>query len=1107
MARHISGRVRKTPQTGLTSDRYDFLNLESAEPDLGDPIVGPSSIQGKPFPLSGNVYVVASYDTEEPGNRFWIPGSQLAGAGLIPGSYTIFNNDIPVGAANSFNKFNFVGTGVTVDPVAYDIESQTGIATVRITVTDLLAPGSLYNIPYHGDSGLLDGGSAFYYNPNSDSVGIGSFSPQQKLDVEGNARISDTLYVENIEATNVTFDGDVNLSLAQTVTATRIDVNRLFAHQGFVTTAYIENAYISAGIGTFNFLDVTDSDFEHFHADTVDIASGIGTFDRVGVTTLIVDDAYINGGIGTFHSITTPNFEVGAGGTFVIATDDGKVGIGSTLPTTSLDVIGNVKITGYIALEEGTGSPGQILISQGTSPAIWGDITDTTVGSATSVSINEENSDDSLHYLTFTKTTNTIGGIFADSADLVYNPVQNRLGIGTTSPEYEIDVIGDGRVSGLLYVQELIATGSSQEQVIRESSGIITTSSLQTVLIDNIDPTLYRSAKYVVQISTTGTLFAESQSVQSITGGTGYIAGTYLDVPLVSSTGLGSDAHADLRVIPEYTLELLDNTSGIFTIDTTPARVGISTTTTSGITTGQTVYFNSIFFITDAENSTVAFSSVTNPGTGYLSIPNIIVDSPIIAGNPVPGVGVGSTAALSVNSLIVTNVDIYQPITTTTISPLPTVVIDPPSGVGTAAGGLVGVGVSTIELTNVGTGYSVSPTITISELTDFQALVGLGISDFGIEFTGGENYTSPPTITVVAVGGIGTDAVIEVDINPDAPNNLQNVTITNVGSGYTTIPEVLVQGGGGTGAGITITSMVANSVDIISPGYGSTVPLTTGEILIEAENFIGNGLQVSVTSIFTSNILISNTGSGYTSADLPVPIGFSGITGLGASVYMGIESVNIDSRGIGYQFVPTVTVDSPEWGSDVATVDVVVGYNDVDANVKAGPGFGGTTVYFINPISETEFRITNSYLGVGRTMDTEYETYTGHTIPVGFASAFIGGKVTEVLVTDTFFGGSGYATGDTVTAVDFDQEFNPFSGIGFTFAVGDTTNNFQVSDLLILHTAEKDSHAYVVEQAGISDQIGLGEASADVLGGNVRLLFTPTFSYSEIKFFKTLFTL
>ena len=36
MAKYISGRVRRTDQDKLTDDRFKYLRLEDAEPNLGD---------------------------------------------------------------------------------------------------------------------------------------------------------------------------------------------------------------------------------------------------------------------------------------------------------------------------------------------------------------------------------------------------------------------------------------------------------------------------------------------------------------------------------------------------------------------------------------------------------------------------------------------------------------------------------------------------------------------------------------------------------------------------------------------------------------------------------------------------------------------------------------------------------------------------------------------------------------------------------------------------------------------------------------------------------------------------------------------------------------
>ena len=37
MPKYFSGRVKRTPQGSLTTDRYQYLGLNQAEPNLGDP--------------------------------------------------------------------------------------------------------------------------------------------------------------------------------------------------------------------------------------------------------------------------------------------------------------------------------------------------------------------------------------------------------------------------------------------------------------------------------------------------------------------------------------------------------------------------------------------------------------------------------------------------------------------------------------------------------------------------------------------------------------------------------------------------------------------------------------------------------------------------------------------------------------------------------------------------------------------------------------------------------------------------------------------------------------------------------------------------------------
>ena len=69
MVRYNSGRVKKIDQSGITSDRYNFLGLEQAEPDLGDPIVGVSSVSVNPVP-EGEQYVLIAVDGRTANARF-----------------------------------------------------------------------------------------------------------------------------------------------------------------------------------------------------------------------------------------------------------------------------------------------------------------------------------------------------------------------------------------------------------------------------------------------------------------------------------------------------------------------------------------------------------------------------------------------------------------------------------------------------------------------------------------------------------------------------------------------------------------------------------------------------------------------------------------------------------------------------------------------------------------------------------------------------------------------------------------------------------------------------------------------------------------------------
>jgi FtsP/CotA-like multicopper oxidase with cupredoxin domain len=150
----------------------------------------------------------------------------------------------------------------------------------------------------------------------------------------------------------------------------------------------------------------------------------------------------------------------------------------------------------------------------------------------------------------------------------------------------------------------------------------------------------------------------------------------------------------------------------------------------------------------------------------------------------------------------------------------PTVTIsapDNPSGVqATAIATAVNGVLQTVALTNVGSGYTSEPIVTVSDTTGTGAVVLANRDIYGnpiinasaplVRITvtnGGINYPNNPTVTIAApnsVGGVQATAIAT------AVNGvLKSVTLTNPGSGYTAAPLVTIAGG--TGATVVVNEL------------------------------------------------------------------------------------------------------------------------------------------------------------------------------------------------------------------------------------------------------------------------------------------------------------
>ena len=435
----LSKRVRKKSQTGLTTDRYEFLGLDQAEPDLGDPLVGLSSVGANPAPIGGSKYVLIAAGGNT-GKRYWVDTSTLSSTGLIPGSFTVFNNNIQVGAANSFNKFNFVGSGVTVDSVSSDPNLQTGIATVRITVTDLTGPGNVNSIPFKASNGLLAGATDFVYS--SGSIGIGTTLPTTTLEVVGSLKVSGTITGTATTATTALgFSTTSSINTSGIITSTGGFVGSLTGTAstattalGFSTTSSINTSGIITATGGF-VGSLTGIASTAITATNLANASGIttGTIARARLTGTY--DINITGSIANTGQILD-NLTVTGFSTFT----SGPVVIGSGIQTgtSKLQVTGDTFITGSVGI--GTTNPvGQLHVSAG--PVIIGPTTPT--GTA-----NQNLQISGSAYIA--GDSNSVGLSIGSTNNTTY-PVDIRLNGSTTAGMIRLAPTTTTRPAGIVY--------------------------------------------------------------------------------------------------------------------------------------------------------------------------------------------------------------------------------------------------------------------------------------------------------------------------------------------------------------------------------------------------------------------------------------------------------------------------------------------------------------------------------------------------------------------------------------------------------------------------------------------------------------------------------
>jgi|688.fasta_scaffold01227_35 hypothetical protein len=198
MPKYLSGRVKRVSQSALSTDRYSYLGLNEAEPNLGDPTLVYPSL---PIGLQYQLVSIPGY----PGERYWIP----VGGGLIPGSISVFDEGSLVGTSNSITQLNFVGNSVAAQAIPLGIAATITVAPPGNNGSVLFkesgdfatSSGLLFNSSVGiltVGNGLIVGAGGTLFNANTNGlIGIGTTNPTQKLDIQGDLRLTGTIYDYN----------------------------------------------------------------------------------------------------------------------------------------------------------------------------------------------------------------------------------------------------------------------------------------------------------------------------------------------------------------------------------------------------------------------------------------------------------------------------------------------------------------------------------------------------------------------------------------------------------------------------------------------------------------------------------------------------------------------------------------------------------------------------------------------------------------------------------------------------------------------------------------------------------------------------------------------
>jgi autotransporter-associated beta strand protein len=360
-----------------------------------------------------------------------------------------------------------------------------------------------------------------------------------------------------------------------------------------------------------------------------------------------------------------------------------------------------------------------------------------------------------------------------------------------------------------------------------------------------------------------------------------------------------------------------------------------------------------------------------------------------------------------------------------------------------SGGGLTG-----LQLTATGSGYSSAPTITLSgggATTQATASATMGLTAASVIVTNAGSYTVAPTVTISGGGTNASGAKATVNISGGV---ITGITITSAGSDYTSAPTFTLSGGTGSGGfltgdatGFTVVGLTALTA---GSGYTSAPTVTFGSGAATATAYtsgviLGANSSIGGTGNITINGPVTDGGSGYSLTKVgsnTLKLGgvstYSGATNVNAGILLvsgsisGTSAVNVSS---GAELNVTGLIPST---ANLAVSGTLAGTGSIGGNVNLtsgviAPGTPGSTLAIGGSVgldSASEFLFT---------LGTTGTTYDSVTLKSGSSITLASGATLQLQESNNI--ASTFAAG---TVLDL---FNVTGGSTFDFINSPFTYN------------------------------------------------------------------